>query len=233
MPFDDPRCYRRAVMPLQNRVTPWGEIVAVEARGLLMGNRGRLHDGARRIVRHALGRRWIACVLEFRGRHRVVMTPNRYTELFFLDEATALAAGHRPCAECRRADYERFQAAWASAIGPDTSADGMDVRLDADRLIPPRGKRTYTADARSLPDGAVVDVDGVAWLVWQGAWREWTPVGYTERRAAAEGSVTVLTPHAIVEVMRAGYAATAHPTAEIALGGDGDVDPRPARSTIG
>lgn len=201
-------------MPLQNRVTPWGEIVAVEARGLLMGNRGRLHDGARRIVRHAQVRRWIACVLEFRGRHRVVMTPNRYTELFFLDEATALAAGHRPCAECRRADYERFQAAWAAVIGPDTSADGMDVRLDADRLIAPRGKKTYTADAPSLPDGAFVEIDGVAWLVWRGAWREWTPGGYAGRRAPVEGPVTVLTPRPIVEAIRAGYAPTVHPTAE-------------------
>src|SRR5262245_4164150 len=104
-------------MPLQNRVTPYGELIATPARGLLMGNRGRLHDGERRIVRYADGRRWIACLTSFRGRRRDVMSPGRYTELFFLDEAVALAAGHRPCAECRRADYERFREAWRRALG--------------------------------------------------------------------------------------------------------------------
>ena len=121
-------------MPLQNRVTPFGTLVAVEGRGLLMGNRGRLHDAKRRIVRYAQGRRWIACLTSFRGRRRTVMSPGLYTELFFLDEAVALAAGHRPCAECRRDDYVRFRAAWAGAVSEDISAEGMDVRLDADRL---------------------------------------------------------------------------------------------------
>src|SRR6266508_5138938 len=118
-----------AAMPLQNRVTPFGDLIATEARGLLMGNRGRLHDAGRRIVRYAQGRRWIACLTSFRGRRRAVMSPGSYTELFFLDEAVALAAGHRPCAECRRHDYRRFQAAWARAVGPDVSADAMDLRL--------------------------------------------------------------------------------------------------------
>src|SRR5262245_9487062 len=120
-------------MPLQNRVTPFGDLVAVEARGLLMGNRGRLHDGHRRIVRFAQGRRWIACLTSFRGRRRTVMSADSYTELFFLDEAVALAAGHRPCAECRRDDYQRFQAAWARAVSGDTSADAIDRVIDADR----------------------------------------------------------------------------------------------------
>src|SRR5437899_3068734 len=108
-----------APMPLQNRVTPFGDLIATEARGLLMGNRGRLHDAGRRIVRYAQGRRWIACLTSFRGRRRTVMSPGSYTELFFLDEAVALSAGHRPCAECRRQDYLRFQPAWARAgLGP-------------------------------------------------------------------------------------------------------------------
>jgi len=110
-------------MPLQNRVTPFGDLIATEARGLLMGNRGRLHEADGRIVRYAQGRRWIACLTSFRGRRRTVMSPRSYTELFFLDEAVALAAGHRPCAECRHADYRRFHAASAQARLGGTSAD--------------------------------------------------------------------------------------------------------------
>src|ERR687885_1053495 len=102
-------------VPLRNRVTPYGEIVAVAGRGTLMGNRGRLHDAQRQIVRDWQVRRWIACRLQFRGRHREVMTPGRYTELFFLDEATALADGHRPCAECQRGRYRLFREIWAAA----------------------------------------------------------------------------------------------------------------------
>src|SRR5437867_3840935 len=123
----------RAV-PLRNRVTPFGEIVALPGRGTLMGNRGILHDTAQSIVRDSQVRRWIACRLEFRGRHRDIMTPGSWTELFFLDEAAALAAGHRPCAECRRADFVRFQDAWRHVYS-DTlpTADVMDARLHAER----------------------------------------------------------------------------------------------------
>src|SRR5258708_7428356 len=121
-------------MPLQNRVTPFGGLVAVEGRGLLMGNRGILHDEARRIVRPWQVRRWIACVTTFRGRRRQVMRPHSYTELFFIDEATAFAAGHRPCAECRHADYQHFKATWAAAHGEPASASQMDDVLHADRL---------------------------------------------------------------------------------------------------
>src|SRR5579859_5210937 len=126
-------------MPLQNRVTPFGEIVAVPGRGSLMGNRGILHDARRNIVRDSQVRRWIACRLEFRGRHRDIMSPGSWTELFFLDEATALAAGHRPCAECRRADYRRFQTAWRDArlsnSHAPSSADVMDAILHQDRRV--------------------------------------------------------------------------------------------------
>jgi len=202
-------------MPLQNRVTPFGNLVAVEGRGLLMGNRGRLHDAERRIVRYAQGRRWIACLTSFRGRQRTVMSPRLYTELFFLDEAVALAAGHRPCAECRRGDYTRFRAAWARAVSEDTSADGMDMRLDADRLAGPTIKRTYRDAASALPDGAFVDVGGAAWLVWCGALHAWAPAGYAERRERVDGVVTVITPRAIVDVIRAGYQPGVHPSADL------------------
>jgi hypothetical protein len=200
-------------MPLQNRVTPFGDLVAVEARGLLMGNRGRLHDADRRIVRFAQGRRWIACLTSFRGRRRTVMSPGSYTELFFLDEAVALAAGHRPCAECRREDYQRFQAAWARAVSGDTSADAMDHVLDADRRDGPRTKRTYRETLGALPAGAYVEIDGRAWLVWDGAVHAWTAAGYTDRRQTHSGPVTVITPRCIVAVLREGYRPTVHPSA--------------------
>src|SRR5262245_35284432 len=185
-------------MPLQNRVTPFGDLVAVQARGLLMGNRGRLHDAHRRIVRYAHGRRWIACLTSFRGRRRTVMSPGSYTELFFLDEAVALAAGHRPCAECRRDDYVRFQAAWRRAVAADASADAMDVVLDADRRDGPGTKRTYRAALGALPAGSYVELDGRAWLLWDSALRAWTATGYAERRATTPHQVTVLTPRCIV-----------------------------------
>jgi hypothetical protein len=199
-------------MPLQNRVTPFGNLVAVEGRGLLMGNRGRLHDAERRIVRYARGRRWIACLTSFRGRRRTIMSPGLYTELFFLDEAVALAAGHRPCAECRRDDYLRFRVAWARAVSDDISADGMDMKLDADRLAGPRTKRTYRDASSALPDGAFVDIGGAARLVWRGALHAWAAAGYAERREPLDGLVTVITPRAIVDVIRAGYQPGVHPS---------------------
>ncbi|HEX3550596.1 MAG TPA: hypothetical protein VHT53_09475, partial [Candidatus Elarobacter sp.] len=125
-------------MPLRNRVTPFGDIVALPGRGLLMGNRGVLHDDGGTIVRASAVRRWIACRTEFRGRRRTLLQPRRWTELFFLDEATALAAGHRPCAECQRGRYREFQAAWAAANptlagGAAPGADRMDAVLHAER----------------------------------------------------------------------------------------------------
>jgi hypothetical protein len=202
-------------MPLQNRVTPFGDLVAVEARGLLMGNRGILHDADRRIVRYAQGRRWIACVTSFRGRRRIVMRPGSYTELFFLDEAVALAAGHRPCAECRHADHERFRATWARCVpARPISAAAVDERLHADRLAAPRTRRTYVAAARDLPDGVYVEIAGDAWLVWQDSVLAWSPAGYTERRARPDRDVTVITPRCIVDVIRGGYRPAVHPSAE-------------------
>ena len=200
-------------MPLQNRVTPFGDLIATEARGLLMGNRGQLHDAHRRIVRYAQGRRWIACGTSFRGRRRTVMSPGSYTELFFLDEAVALAAGHRPCAECRREDYRRFQSAWARAVAKDTSADAMDLRLHADRLASPRARRTYEERAQALPDGVFVAADDAAWLLHGGVLKEWTPAGYARRRAMEHAPITVITPHSLVEVIRTGYQPAIHPTA--------------------
>ena len=142
------------------------------------------------------------------------MTPGSYTELFFLDEAAALSAGHRPCAECRHADYVRFRQAWSAAHGgPPPSADAMDAALHAERLAAPRTKRTYQAQISALPDGAYVEVDGAAWLLWSRALHRWSAGGYVERRRPPRGAVTVLTPASTVAVIAAGYQPSVHPTA--------------------
>ena len=200
-------------MPLQNRVTPFGEIAALPGRGDMMGNRGILHDEHRRIVRPWQVRRWIACVLEFRGRTRAVMQPHRYTELFFLDEAAAFAAGHRPCAECRNPDYKRFRGLWLGRFGGHANAGEMDDALHAARLAG-RAKRTYRAELRKLPDGAYVAIDGKAWLVWDAALLEWSDGGYGARRPRpARAEVEVLTPEPAVAVLAAGYRPTVHSSA--------------------
>lgn len=199
-------------MPLQNRVTPMGEIVALPGRGLMMGNRGVLHDDARQIVRATQVKRWIACRLEFRGRRRTIMKPHSYTELFFLDEATAFAAGHRPCAECRNADYKRFRAFWLDRVGGSPRAEAIDAVLHAERLDG-RAKRTWRADVATLPDGTFVSIDGVAHIVWRGELAAWSESGYGERQARpAHGEVEVLTPPSIVAVFEAGYRPGVHDT---------------------
>jgi hypothetical protein len=204
-------------VPLRNRVTPYGEIVAVAGRGTLMGNRGILHDAQRQVVRDWQVRRWIACRLRFRGRQRDVMTPGRYTELFFLDEATALADGHRPCAECRHADYVRFQAAWRSAQpGMSAAAAAMDAQLHTERRVRAWHKRTHTAEIELLPDGTFVALDGAACLLRAERLYAWSADGYVEAgRRPASGEVAVLTPPSIVGVLRAGYQAGVHPSASL------------------
>jgi hypothetical protein len=194
-------------VPLQNRVTPFSEIVAVPERGALMGNRGVLHDDGRRIVRFSQGRRWIACLTDFRGRRRAPMTPGRYTELFFLDEATALAAGHRPCHECRRADSLRFREAWAraAAADPATPLEAVDRRLHEDRLEARGRMRRWSAAVDALPDGAMIAVAAAAFLVRDGRIEEWSPAGYAAPRDPPAGPVSVLTPRAIVRTIAAGY----------------------------
>ncbi len=213
-------------MPLQNRVTPEGEIVATPHRGLLMGTRG----GAFHLPGQTLGPRrwatkqWIACVLEFKDRHREVMQPNRYTELFFLDEATALAAGHRPCFECRRADAERFAELWAKTHGlPERArAPAMDEDLHAERVDGERNKRTFRARRADVPSGAFVRYAGDAtsagpraYLVFGQHLLPWAPSGYTAlvSPSAVSEEVEVLTPPSIVAVLSAGYRPTLHPSA--------------------
>ena len=200
-------------MPFQNRVTPFGEIVALPGRGLMMGNRGIIHDAERRIVRAWQVRRWIACRTEFRGRHIEVMRPGRWTALFFLDEATALAAGHRPCGECRHTDYQRFRTLWEATHGGPADADAMDRVLHAERLDG-RKKRIYRAPITTLPDGTYVALEGDAHLVWGDELLAWTDRGYGERRERPRTRIAdVLTPPSIVALLEAGYPVSVHPSA--------------------
>ena len=202
-------------MPLRNRVTPFGEIIATEARGLLFGNRGVLHDQNGRLIRAWQVRRWIACRLEFKGRRRPLLRPGRFTELFFLDEATALAAGHRPCAECRREDFVRFRDLWTQVHGRDQRrVEEIDRVIHADRITSDGGKRLYEAQLADLPDGAMVVENDEAWLVLGGDLLAWSPSGYGSRRALSGAStVRVLTPPSVLDVIRAGYEPMIHPTA--------------------
>jgi hypothetical protein len=202
-------------MPLQNRVTPKGEIIATTARGTMMGNRGGAFHTAERTLTHRRWKTkaWICCVLQFKGRRRVVMTPNRYTELFFLDEATALAAGHRPCFECRRADALRFADAWMVANGGSRpSAPEMDKVLHAERTGKVRPAVRRIAD---LPNGAFVTWQGQPHLVLARRLRPWTVEGY-ERAVdvGPTGRLSVLTPPSVVAALSAGYWPIVHVSAQ-------------------
>ncbi|MDX1520006.1 MAG: hypothetical protein R3264_00085 [Anaerolineae bacterium] len=205
-------------MPKQNRVDPFGELIADPARGTLMGNRGVLHDSRQRIKHHHRGKRWIICRLSFKKRQRQVMTPGRYTELFFLDEATALAAGHRPCAECMRARFNHFRALWAAAnpdqvAGPPPSAPALDAILHAERLTASGQKRVYPENIDRLPAGAMITLkpNATPYLVAGHHLLAWSPHGYVNLiERPRQTTVHVLTPPSIVRTLRQGYEADLH-----------------------
>lgn len=201
-------------MARRNRLTPLGELISVSDRGLVYANRGCLHDADGVIRRRWAVRRWIACRLVFRRRRRqALMMPGRYTELFALDEVTALAAGHRPCAECRREDYRALQDIWAAAygLGPqDLRADAIDDRLHAERVSGDGERRLHDRAFSALPDGAMVmhgDGSGEPWLVRGGELLRWTPGGYTDRmpRPGPRTSARVLTPPSLLTLLTAGW----------------------------
>jgi len=200
-------------MPLQNRIDPLGELFATRARGTLFGNRGgKFHRddktlGARRWV----SRQWICCLLEFKDRQRDVWG-RYYTELFFLDEVTAFAAGHRPCFECRRQDAERF-ALLFSGKEKRASAEAMDSVLHAERLDG-KAKRMHRRDLDSLPDGAMIAFDGKIFAVRGKDLLRWAPSGYSESRPRPRGiEVEALTPPSIVRVLAQGYVPLWHSSA--------------------
>ena len=201
-------------MTLQNRVLPDGSIVSNPERGALMGNRGILHDANRQLGtarwRH---KAWVCCLLSFKGRRRALMSPNKYTELFFLDEAVSLAAGHRPCAECRRADHLAFVDAWETSTGTRPKAAQMDAALHPARVTRTREQVTITADAASLPNGTFVQHDGTPHMLWRDMALPFSPAGYGPACPRPDGGITVLTPQPTVAVLSAGYRPKVHETA--------------------
>lgn len=204
--------------PLQNRVTPWGEIVADSARGLFTGNRGCLVDEAYRLAtRRWRLKAWITCRLAWKDWWRPVMQPGVWTELFFLDEATALAAGHRPCALCRREAYDAFVAAWQAGNGGSRRprAIEIDAVMHRDRVRRDRGKVTWQADVAALPVGTIFARDDAAWLVSEGCARRWSLSGYGAPAPLPRGAVTVLTPRSTVAVLAAGLRPVLHPSATV------------------
>jgi len=192
-------------MPHQNRVTPFSRIEATPHRGLFIGNRGCLHNAKRELVTQRWRTQaWIICDLHFRGWKREVMQPGRWTELFFLDEAVALAAGHRPCAYCRRADFNRYMKAAGYRLAKE-----LDPILHAQRT----GLKP-TMRLEDLPDGAFVEIDNEAWLVWNGHLRLWSHAGYLRRvKIDGEQEVTVLTPELSIRALRSGFTPVIHPSA--------------------
>jgi hypothetical protein len=204
-------------VPLQNRVDPFGELFATPSRGLFLGNRGgRFHSDDQKLTsRRWASRQWICCVLDFKGRQRDVWG-RYYTELFFMDEVTALAAGHRPCFECRRKDAEAFAAAWQRAFKllRRPRADETDLVLHAERLNG-RTKRRHRRSIDGLPDGAVVAREEGAWVVHGESLLRWTPEGYDRRTRRPRGTMAdVLTAPAIVGALAAGYRPYWHPSAD-------------------
>ena len=172
--------------------------MADPARGLVYGNRGCLHDRHARVTRFSATRRWIACRLEFKGWDRgPKLQPGKFTELFFLDDATAMAAGHRACALCRRADYDRLRERWGGA-------DAIDARLQDERMNG-RRRRIHDAPMDDLPTGAFVLHGDEPWLVQGDRLRRWTPAGYDQEVARPSGAARLITPPSLVEVLRDGW----------------------------
>jgi hypothetical protein len=204
-------------MPYQNRVDPYGQFHAVETRGAWMGNRGILHNEAGEIVAQWRLKRWITCTLSFKDRKRKVFTPHRYSELFFLDEVTAFAAGHRPCAECRRRSYNEFCVAWSTANpliarGKVLRADDIDRQLHLERACRGGKKQSYQANLATLPSGSFINRDGVAHLIWKGRLHRWTFHGYEAPTSIPSSNevVCVLTPASIVAAYSVGFVPQVH-----------------------
>jgi hypothetical protein len=203
-------------MPLQNRVTPTGDIIATPHRGMFTGNRGIIHDPATKTLlkKRWSSPAWITCVCEFRGWRRLVMGRRSWTELFFLDEATALAAGHRPCFFCRRDDANRFRAAWETGNGvTDVRAREMDSVLHRERLDRSR-KRLHPLPMplKQLPDGAMVQQGEESFLILQGRALQWSMGGYQKADGKIDDAM-LLTPPSTLRAIGAGYRPVLHPSA--------------------
>lgn len=188
--------------PLPNRVTPFGKIVATSSRGMMMGNRGGKIHREWEVTRRQASRHWIVCVTSFNNRPARDLMRQGYTELFFLDEATALAAGHRPCFECRNRDAKAFRAAFGAP-----NADAMDRVLAIERATAPQ-----TVAVHDLVSGAVVSSGAEAFLFDGEAFRRWSFAGYGLAQSAPP-DMRLLTPASTVAALRAGYRPQVHPSA--------------------
>jgi hypothetical protein len=204
--------YTQGIHPLKNRVDPFGQLISTRARGHWMGNRGLIHDINRQIIRAFRLRAWIICQLEFRNRHRIIMSPNQYTELFFLDEATAFSAGHRPCAECRRQDYNRFKTAWISGnpsygFNLKTPISKIDEIIHRERIDIQGKKRTHLGGMDSLPPGCFISHHDRPFVIKQShRFAAWTAFGYEKTMEAPQWTeVTILTPKSLINAIQAGY----------------------------
>jgi hypothetical protein len=196
---------------LQNRVDPFGNIIKTAARGAWMGNRGILHDDKQQVLRPFKLKAWITCKLEFKDRKRTVMAPNRYTELFFLDEATSFAAGHRPCFECRRGDFNKFKSLWLKGnpqynFNERTSIQEIDEVIHRERMNKDKSKVTFREDTDNIPNGTFISFNNDPFLVLNGLMYLWSPFGY-EKGIPLPGTdkLAVLTPRSVVNTFRAGY----------------------------
>ncbi|SFH37986.1 hypothetical protein [Modicisalibacter xianhensis] len=211
-------------MPLQNRVNPFGNLHAVQARGTLLGNRGRLHDADKTIVRAWKTKAWVTCSLEYVDIQRTIFSPDSYSELFFLDEATAFAAGHRPCGSCRNRRYREFKVKWLAAnpglvTGENPSIAAIDRVLHAERTAQSGDKVTFKAAIETLPFGTIIEQDGATFLVGEEELLPWSFYGYSQPPALLpeDGtSVTVLTPASIVRLFQQGFRPEIHETASSA-----------------
>lgn len=207
-------------MTLQNRVTPFGQLKAISARGLFLGNRGKLHDDQKKIIKQWSDKRWITCSIDYQGIQREIFSKDSYSELFFLDEATALSAGHRPCGDCRRERLKEFKLRWQQANSENGDTSGIKVEVIDTQMHAERNKRdgtkvTYQAKLGELPDGVFISIDGVALLKWNNKLFEWSASGYLERLEilSEELVVDVLTPRSVVGVIKAGYVPQVHHSA--------------------
>ena len=206
-------------MPLQNRVNPNGELKAVKSRGAFLGNRGIIHNDEREIIAPFKIKGWVTCQLEFKGRKRELMAKGRYTELFFLDEATAFSAGHRPCAECRRTRYNEFKEKWLEAnqsllLDNSTSIANIDKIIHRDR-INKKQKVTYQDKMHLLPKGTMIEINSIQYLIWNNKVFKWTFEGYEPTNInITNNDVTILTPKSYVEMFKKGFTPTVHSSLE-------------------
>jgi hypothetical protein len=210
-------------MPLQNRVSPFSTLAATPERGAWTGNRGVIHNEQKQIVKNHAVKYWITCALTYKDHWRAVMSPNRWTELFFLDEATAFAAGHRPCGFCRHADFKRFKSLWLAANGQqyglseNTKIDMIDTIIHEDRLDENGHQKTFQAPLLSLPSGTFIVFDSPtdAYLWYEQNLYAWSFSGYTKLDLFEKDQIaTVLTPRSYVAVFKMGYKPQVHASAK-------------------